>query len=272
MKYRRFIEFMVLVLAIIFLLPMLLIVLTSFKSEAEILNFSSLLPKNWTLSNYVRLFSNHEEIPIAVWTINSFLYASTTTLIVLIIDSLAAYGLARMNLRFSKTILAIFIATMMVPAQVQLIPTYLILNKFGWLDTMLAIVIPPTANAFGIFLLYQFFKKIPKDLEEAAALDGCSRLRMFWHIALPLSKPALATLGLLVFLGSWNDFLSPLVFLDSSDRLTLPVGIATFQSSYYSEYSLTLAAGTIATVPALLAFLIFQKSIIEGIAHSGLKD
>ncbi|QDU33443.1 L-arabinose transport system permease protein AraQ [Poriferisphaera corsica] len=272
MKMRRVIELGVLLLAICFFLPVLLIFVTSFKSESEILHFTSFWPESWSLSNYWQLFANPEEIPIGVWTINSFLYASTTTLIVLSVDALAAYGLARLNLPFAKIMLGIFVITMMVPAQVQLIPTYLVLNQLGWLDTMLAIVIPPASNAFGVFLLYQFFKGIPKDLEEAAALDGCSRMAMFFHIALPLSKPALATLAIFIFLGSWNDFLGPLVFLDSSDRLTLPVGIATFQSSYYSEYGLTLAAGTIATVPALIAFLVFQKSIIEGISRSGMKD
>ena len=138
--------------------------------------------------------------------------------------------------------------------------------------TVQVAVVPAGAGAFGVFLLHQFFLGIPRDLEDAAAIDGCNRLRIYWHLILPLSKPALATLGIFVFIGSWNDFLGPMVFLDSVDKYTLPVGIALFQTSYYTEYGLSLAASVICTLPVLIVFVLFQRHIIEGITLSGLKD
>src|SRR5207253_11287825 len=128
------------------------------------------------------------------------------------------------------------------------------------------------AGAFRGFLLHQFFKSIPRELEEAAALDGAGPLRTYWHVMLPLSRPALATLGILVFIGSWNDFLGPLVFLDSVENYTLPVGVALFQTSYFAEYGLTLAASVICTTPIILIFLVFHRHIIKGIAAAGLKE
>jgi multiple sugar transport system permease protein len=142
----------------------------------------------------------------------------------------------------------------------------------GWLDTPLALIVPAGAGAFGVFLLHQFFLTIPRELEEAAALDGCSKFGIYRHVALPISAPALATLGIFTFVGSWNDFMGPLVFLDSVDKYTLPVGIALFQTSYYAEYGLTLAASVLCTLPVLVAFLLFQRHIIQGIALTGSKE
>jgi multiple sugar transport system permease protein len=188
------------------------------------------------------------------------------------VDALAAYGLARLNLPGKRWVFALIVATLMVPGQVLLTPVYLMLSRLGWLDTYQALIVPAGAGAFGVFMLHQFFQAIPRDIEEAAMIDGCSRLRIFLQIVLPLSRPALATLGIFTFVGSWNDFLGPLIFLDSAEKYTLPVGVAIFQSSYYTEYGLTLAAGVICTLPILLVFLAFQRHIIEGIAMSGLKD
>jgi len=266
------IEAAVLLGAVAFLLPVVLIFITSFKTENEVLNFTSLLPKEWTVENYRRLFDSAAEVPIGRWLFNSLLVSSCVTLLVLTVDSLAAYGLARLDLPGKRIVFALIVATIMVPGQVLLVPMYLILNKLGWLDTFWALTIPPAANAFGVFLLHQFFKGIPRELEEAASLDGCTRLGIYWRVVLPLSWPALATLGILTFIGSWNDFIGPLVYMDSSLKLTLPVGIALFQSSHFDEYSLTFAASTIATIPVLIIFLIFQKQIVRGMMHSGLKE
>src|SRR5690606_2194836 len=134
------------------------------------------------------------------------------------------------------------VATLMIPGQILLVPVYMVLNTLGWIDTPLALIVPAGAGAFGVFLLHQFFLGIPRDLEEAAHMDGCSRLRVWWSVIVPLSRPALSTLGIFTFIGSWNDFIGPLVFIDSLNKYTLPVGVALFQSSYKSEYGLTLAA------------------------------
>jgi multiple sugar transport system permease protein len=269
---RLIIELLVVLGALVCVLPVALILITSFKPDSEILQFEHLLPREWTLTNFREILGNPEEIPIWQWLFKSLFISSATTLLVLAVDSLAAYGLARLDLPGKRFVFFGIIATLMVPGQILLVPVYLILNKLGWLDTPLALIIPAGAGAFGVFLLHQFFLAIPKDLEDAAAIDGCTRLGIYLRVILPLSKPALATLGIFTFMGAWNDFLGPLVFLDSVDKYTLPVGVALFQTSYYAEYGLTLAACVLCTLPVLIVFLFFQKHIIQGIALTGLKE
>jgi multiple sugar transport system permease protein len=258
--------------ALVFVAPVLLIFLTAFKPDAEIVHFRGVLPQHATLANFREILQNPEEIPIFRWFANSVFIAAAVSLLVLTVSSLAAYAFARLDLPGKRWVFLLIVGTLMVPGQILLVPVYLLLNRLGWLDTPLALIVPAGAGAFGFFLLHQFFLGIPKDLEEAAALDGCSRLGIFHHVILPLSKPALATLGIFTFVGAWNDFLGPLVFLDSVDKYTLPVGIALFQTSYYAEYGLTLAASVLCTLPVLVAFLLFQRHIIQGIALTGLKD
>jgi multiple sugar transport system permease protein len=268
-------ELFVALAAVLFLLPVLLIYVESLKPDAEIVRFESVLPKHPKLGyheNYSYVLNTPEEIPIFRWLRNSVVISTSVTLLVLTVDSLAAYGLARLNLPGKRYVFGLIIATLMVPGQILLVPVYLILNKLHWIDSPLALIVPAGAGAFGVFLLHQFFKAVPKELEESAMLDGASRLQVWWHIMLPLSRPALATLAIFTFIGSWNDFLSPLVFLDSVEKYTLPVGVALFQSSYANEYGLTLAASVICTTPVLLIFLLFSRHIIRGMAMSGLKE
>jgi multiple sugar transport system permease protein len=258
--------------ALLFLAPVVLIGITAFKPDAEIVHFHGILPQTPTTANFSEVLGNPEEIPIFRWFANSVLISSAISLLVVTVSSLAAYAFARLDLAGKRWLFAIIVGTLMVPGQVLLVPVYLILNRLGWLDTPLALIIPAGAGAFGFFMLHQFFQSLPRDLEEAAELDGCSRLGIFWHVIVPLSRPALAALAIFSFVGSWNDFLGPLVFLDSVDKYTLPVGVALFQTSYYAEYGLTLSAAVLCTLPVILAFLFFQRHIIQGIAMSGLKD
>jgi len=258
--------------ALLCVAPVALIFVTALKPDAEIVHFRSLWPQSPTLASFREILGNPEEIPILRWFANSVLVSSGVTVLVLAVTSSAAYAFARLDPPGKRTLFAIVVGAMMVPGQVLLVPTYLILNRLGWLDTPLALIVPAGASAFGFFLLHQFFLGVPRELEEAAAIDGCSRLGVFLRVVLPLSRPAVATLAIFTFAGAWNDFLGPLVFLDSVDRYTLPVGLALFQTSYYAEYGLTLAASVLCTLPVLLAFLAFQKHIIEGIALTGLKD
>jgi len=273
MKIKNIIiEAFVAFLAFLFVFPIILIFITAFKPDAEIIKFQSILPQHWTLDNFREIFASPVEIPIFRWFFNSILISSSCTFVVLTVTSMAAYALARLKLPGKKQLFAVIIATLMIPGQILLIPVYFTLDFLGWLDNPLALIVPAGSSAFGVFLLHQFFKGIPKELEEAAVIDGCSTIRIYWHIILPLSKPALSTLGIFTFIGSWNSFLAPLVFLDSVDKYTLPVGIALFQTSYYSEYGLTLAASMICTFPVIVAFLFFQKHIIKGISLTGLKS
>lgn len=258
--------------ALFFVTPVALIFITAFKPDREIVKFASLLPKHATWGNFQEVLGTPEEIPLARWFMNSVGIASATTLLVLTVASLAAYAFARLDLPGKRPVFALIIGALMVPGQILLVPVYLLLNKLGWLDTPLALIVPAGGSAFGFFLLHSFFKTLPRELEEAAELDGCSRLGIFRHVVLPLSKAPLAALAIFTFVGSWNDFLGPLVFLDSVDHYTLPVGIALFQSSYASEYGLTLAASVLCTLPTIAAFLLFQRHILAGMAASGLKE
>jgi multiple sugar transport system permease protein len=272
---RILIELLVAAVAVLFVLPVVLIFITSFKPDAEIVKFESVIPKNpaqgWQ-ENYAHVLGTPEDIPIFRWLLNSIFISGSVTLLVLIVDSLAAYALARLNLPGKRWVFALILATLMVPGQILLVPVYLILNHLGWIDSPLALIVPAGAGAFGVFLLHQFFRGVPRELEEAAAIDGCSRFGIYWHVMLPLTRPALATLGIFTFIGSWNDFLAPLVFLDSVEHYTLPVGVALFQSSYASEYGLTLSASVLCTLPMIVIFLLFSRQIIRGMALSGLKE
>jgi multiple sugar transport system permease protein len=258
--------------AIIFLSPVILMALTSFKPEGEVLNPESAFPRTWTLANYQHVLGWAEEAPFLRWLTNSFFVSTSVTLLVLTVSSMAAFGIARLKAPGSGVFLGAIVASMMVPAQLFLVPLYLMLSRLQWLDTPLALIVPASAGGFGVFMLTQFMRAVPEAIEEAAVMDGCSPMGVFANVTLPLCAPALATLGVFTFIGSWNDFLGPLVFMDSVRNYTLPVGIALYQTSYYTEYGLTLATSTLATLPLLLVFLAFQRQIVESMASTGLKD
>jgi multiple sugar transport system permease protein len=176
-----------------------------------------------------------------------------------------------MEFRGKRLMTAVIISTLFVPPIIFLMPTYLILDKFQWLDSLLAVTIPGAAGALGVFLLRQFFISLPKELEEAAVLDGASPFKIFWRVILPLSKPALATLFLLAFLTNWNDFLLPLFVLFSPESLTLPPGLGLLQGSYTTSYEIIMAGAVVATLPALVLFIIAQRFVIEGVSATGIK-
>ena len=258
--------------SLFFVLPCLLLTLAAFKPDSEIVKFQGLFPRQWTLANFQEVLGNPEEIPLLKWLFNSVLISTSTALLVLTVSSLAAWSMARLALPGKPIIYAVILGTLMVPGQILLVPIYLLLNTLHLLDTPFALIVPAAGGAFGVFMLHQFFIGIPRDLEDAASLDGCSRISTFWNVIVPLSRAPMATLFIFAFVGSWNDFLGPLVFLDSLERYTLPVGIALFQTSYYTEYGLTLAASLLCTLPTFIAFMIFQRQIISGMAASGLKE
>lgn len=260
------------IVALGFLAPVVLMVLTSFKPEREVLNPESAFPKTWTLGNYQHVLSWAEEAPFTRWLLNSFFISTSVTLLVVTFSAMAAYAIARLRVPGGNLFLGIVVASMMVPAQLFLVPLYLMLSRLHWLDTPAALIVPATAGGFGVFMLTQFMRGMPEVVEEAALLDGCSSFGVFWHMTIPLCAPSLATLGIFTFIGSWNDFLGPLVFMDSVRNYTLPVGIALYQTSYYTEYGLTLATSVLATAPLIFIFMAFQRQIVESMASTGLKD
>jgi multiple sugar transport system permease protein len=198
------------IVAIAFLAPAILMVLTSFKTSAEVLNPSAILPHPWTTASYAKTIKYSEESPFAQWLLNSLLVSTSVTFLVLWISSMSAFAIARLKVRGAAKAITAIVISMMIPGQLFLIPVYLILNWLHWLDTPLALIVPATAGGFGVFMLTQFMRSIPPSLEEAAVIDGCSLWRIYTDICIPLVAPAMATLGIFTFIGSWNDFLGPL--------------------------------------------------------------
>jgi len=255
--------------AALVLLPFVWMVLGSFKPEMEFFhNPDQLLPVNPTLQAYTDVWS---AIPLARFFVNSVVFAGGVTIISLFLDSLAAYALARLRFRGQRLFFWIVLLVLMVPFQITLIPLYLTVSQLGWLNSFAGLIVPRATNAFGIFMLRQFFVTIPRDLDEAARIDGASEFRIYRSVILPLAKPALATLAIFHFMFNWNDFLWPLVITTTSDMRTLPAGLALFVGSYSIQHPLLLAAATITLLPLLVGFLFAQKQFIRGIAATGLR-
>lgn len=264
---------LLLIAAFLFAAPLLWMLSTAFKSPEDII--SGLGSARWwphpaTLANFRAVLANVVEFPIWRWTGNSLLISLAVTLLVLVVDSLAAYSYSRLQWRGRDKVFAVLVATMLVPGQVLLIPMYLLIRGLGWFDTYQALIVPAGAGAFGVFLLRQFFQTIPAELEDAARMDGCGPIGVFWHVILPLSKSAMATLGIFTFMATWNAFEGPLIFTDSLDMRTLPIGITIFQGHYSAQYGLMMAAAALAAIPVTIAFLLLQKQIIKGISLTGL--
>ena len=258
-------------LSVLVLAPLLWMVSTSFKSTNEVSRADlTVLPADPTAGSYQRILEA-SQTPVLRWFLNSLVAASLQTLLVLATASLAAYALARLDFPGKKAVTGVVLATLFIPPISLLVPNYVIVSKFGWLDSLAVVVVPGAAGAFGVFFLRQFFVSLPAELEEAALIDGANRFAIFWRVVLPLSKPALATLALLSFLTNWNDFLWPLYVLFSPERLTLQPGLSTLQSAYATDYSTIMAGGVIASLPVLLLFVVSQRFVIEGVSRSGLK-
>ncbi|HVL38538.1 MAG TPA: carbohydrate ABC transporter permease [Fimbriimonadaceae bacterium] len=258
--------------AAVWVAPIIWMLSTSLKDEGDVLSATPRwIPEQPTLGNYHKLFVESEDFPVLRWLYNSVGVSLATTFLVLVVTSTAAFAFSRLQFRGRDGLFLLVVATMMIPAQVALIPVFLIVQKLGLFNTYAGLVVPGLASAFGVFLLRQFFLGIPRELEEATFLDGGGHWIAFTKIVLPLSKPALATLAIFTFIGSWNDFVWPLIVTSDIEMRTLPVGIQIFQGRYLTEYGKTMAAATITTVPMIIAFLIFQRRITEGIALTGLK-
>jgi ABC-type glycerol-3-phosphate transport system permease component len=255
--------------------PLAWMVSTAFKPESEVYSYPPRwLPHAPTLINFHHVL---EQFAFGRWWLNSIVAALASTLLVLIFDSLAAYAFARMRFRGSGLIYGVVLSMLMVPIQVTFIPVYLFFAQIGMLDTLPSIFLPTVANVTGIFILRQFFRTIPTDLEDAARIDGAGPLQFWWSILLPLSRPALSSVAIITFISSWNNFLWPLVASNSDRSRTLPVGIAQFfgagtgVSGSAPQFGISMAAALLATLPAVVFFLILQPYFVRAITSSGLK-
>ncbi len=255
-----------------FVAPLLWMVSTSIKPNFQTTRF----PPQWVptqLSNegYSALLGANSQAPVFRWFLNSMIAASAQTLLILATASLAAYALARMSFPGKNLLFGAILATLFIPPVSLIVPNYLIVDMFGWLDTLWAVTVPGAAGAFGVFFLRQFFLSLPAEIEEAALIDGANRFQIFARVILPLSKAPLATLAILSFLTNWNDFLWPLYVLFNAPNFTLQPALGILQSSYTTNYTIIMAGGVLATVLPLILYLFAQRFIIEGVSRSGLK-
>jgi multiple sugar transport system permease protein len=257
-------------LALITVAPFLWMLMTSFKTLPDILTYPPVWwPKEFIVDNYVNAFS---AAPFGRFYFNSVVIAVAVTIGQIITCSMAAFAFARLRFWGRDVLFYIFLGTMMIPGQVTMIPGFMMLYWLGWIDSYAALIVPGLASAFGTFLLRQFFLTIPRDLEDAASIDGCGRFGLLWRIILPLSKPALATLAVFTFMGVFNDFLWALIVVNSEEMRTVQLGLAIFRDRYQTDWGQLMAASVTATLPILLVFFVAQKYFIKGITLSGLKD
>lgn len=270
---KTFLILLAVVLGILFLIPLFWMVMTSFKNDFEaIAGGLNWIPKDFTFENYIFTLSQAANVPIFKWMFNSLFVGIAGTAIIVTVDAMAAYGLARLDVPLKKILFPLFISTLMIPFVITFLPMYMQFSNMGLLNTYAALIFPYTANAFGVFLLYQFFKGFPKELEEAAHLDGANKWQIFIRVVVPSAKPLMWTLAIFSFMQIYNDFLWPLVATNTPEMRTITTGIAVMQQgSFVSSYGKLMALTTIATVPILVVFLIGQKQLIKGITQTGIK-
>lgn len=275
---RILLHCLLMTLAVIFMFPFVWSLLTSLKTMPELFKpmpsgsigqvVEYMIPKFWRWENYRQVF---ETVPFERFYLNTILVTIARTLGGVFIASLAGFAFAQLRFRGREVIFFILLAGLMVPDQVLIVPRYILMREFGWLDTYQALIVPLLFSAFGAFLLRQFFLGIPKDFFEAAAIEGANPFRIYWDIYMPLARPALSAFGFLTFLWSWNEFLWALTITNSTDMRVLSVGIALFEGQYNTNTAVMLAAANLATIPLIVIFMFFQKQLVEGIALTGVK-
>jgi multiple sugar transport system permease protein len=260
------------VLTLVFVTPLLWMALSSLKPDAEVTATPvSVLPHQATTAAYSRIFDGSSQTPVIRWFFNSVIAGLCHTLVVVATAAPAAYALARLEFRGRRLAFGAILATLFIPPVILLAPNYLIVSQLGWLDSLPAVIFPLAGSAFGVFFMRQFFLGLPRELEEAAVLDGANAWQVFWRIVLPNSRSALVTLALLSLLTNWNDFLWPVFVLFNPAHLTLAPGLALLQNAQTTHYAVIMAGGVLAIVPILVIFLFAQRYIIEGVARSGIK-
>jgi len=251
------------------LIPFLWMVSTSLKTNQYVLSMPpEFFPKNPTLDSYSQLL---ELLPFDRMILNSLLVAISVTIGQVISGSMAAYVFSRLEFRRKNALFLIYLATMMVPSQVTIVPLFILMRYLGWINTYQAIISPMVFTAFGTFLLRQSFLTIPKDLEEAAFIDGASHWTVFWKIIMPVSKPALATLSVFAFMQAWNAYLWPLFVTNDEKIMTLPVGLALLHGRYLTQWNLVMAGAVVTIIPMLIIYLVAQEYFVKGVVTSGIK-
>ena len=264
---KHFLTYLVLITLTVFVLfPLSIVVSQSFMTNAEVNRWPpQLFPTQPTLEAFNRVLTQ-PDMRLDLWLRNSLIAATGYTLAVLVLCSPAAFAFARLRFPGNNLLFGFLLITIMIPPQITLIPNYLLMKDLKWLDTFYALIFPGAANVFGVFLLRQFFQSIPRELEEAAIIDGASYFQRFWKIILPLSSNAMVALGIFVFLGHYNDLFWPFIVTNTLSTRTLPVGLAILNSSYAGQFRPTILAGVVlSSIPILVVYMIFQRRIIRGV-------
>ncbi|HEY7124192.1 MAG TPA: carbohydrate ABC transporter permease [Ktedonobacterales bacterium] len=269
-RARQTILYVILIFYTLFSLgPFLFAFISSFKTYADVLT-PSFVPHPFTLENYQAIFTGTYSNFFADYFRNSLLYAGGVAALNVLLASMAGYAFGRMEFPGKTFLFILTLAVLMIPTQLILIPKFLVANSLGLTDNPLALLVPAMVTPTNVFLMTQFLKSLPKELEESAMIDGCSRFRIFWQIILPLARPAMTAVALFSFQGAWNDFIWPLIVQSHPQNYTLTVGLAFFKGNHYTEYNLLLAGAAINILPLVVLFFIFQRYFIKGIATSGL--
>ncbi|GBD93019.1 L-arabinose transport system permease protein AraQ [bacterium BMS3Abin05] len=265
-----FIHFGLLAAAAVALLPFIWMLSTSFMPTGESSTFPPrFLPVHFSLTQYLVLF---RQVKLGRFFLNSLILSISVTLISLFVNSLAGFAFAKFSFRAKKPLFVFLLSSMIIPGQVTMLPVFLLLNKMGLLNTYFGIILPGMASIFGIFLIKQYLQSIPDSLLDAARIDGARDFTIYWKIILPLAKPVLVTLALLTFMGTWNDFLWPLIVMTRENMYTLPVALANLLGEHVQDAELMMAGSVITIVPIILVFLLLQKYYIQGILIGGLKE
>src|SRR3954451_9768154 len=260
------------ILSLVFILPLLWMLVTSFKQTQDATSQPlGWIPNPFTTESYTPLASTTSQTPVVLWFLNSLAAATINTVLVVVTASLAAYALARMDFPGKKLLFGLIVGTIFIPSFVLLIPNFLIVSDLGWLDSIWAIAIPSAGGAFGVFFLRQIFLALPREIEEAALLDGANQWQIFLRIVLPLVRPGLATLAVLSFLTNWNELIWPVYVLFSPSKFTLPAGLPILQGAYNVNYPVVMAGAVVASVPVIILFIFSQRYVIASVARSGLK-
>jgi len=255
--------------ALVMVTPLLYMLVTSIETVPETRRFPPVVvPSGVHYQNYSAVLT---EAPFGRWFLNTLLVTTACVIGNLVFCSLAGYAFARLRFAGKNLAFILCLATLMIPFQVIMIPTFLIIRSAGLIDTLPALILPNLASGFGIFMMRQFFRTLPIELEEAARMDGCSRLGVLLRVVLPLSMPALATLGIVTFLWTWNDFLWPLIVITSTNQSTVQLGLAQFQGAHQTNWTLLMAGNVMALAPMLLVFIIGQRWFVQSLASTGLK-
>lgn len=254
---------------LIYIGPFLFSLSISFNADKNVFDWPiRLIPETFTMDNYKNVWN---ELPFGKWLFNSVLVTSIQTVANVFFSSMAGFAFARLEFKGRKFIFGLLLSSLMIPGIILLVPKFIVLNEFSLINSYGGLILPGLVGVTNIFLMKQFFETIPKDLEQAALIDGCSYFRIFWQVFLPISKPALAAVAIYTFQGSWNEFLWPVIVTYTEDMYTLPLGMASLRTELLTDWPLLMAGTILISLPTLMIFIVFQRYFVQGVASSGLK-